>query len=220
MAVKTTDEVVGFLRDASDRAASGALPEGFGVFARTYLRMTLEELACTSQRSFFHDPAWMAEFTVRFAARYELALTDPTRRARPWAVAFDTSARGGRCVIRDLLLGVNAHMSYDLAMVLVEGLIGPDPTPEQHADFDKVNAVIARAVDPVQRTLERRFGAWLGGADVLAGRFDEYVTIEAFSAMREQAWTDALAILRGAHDEAWLSTKVAWKASVLTHIPF
>jgi hypothetical protein len=220
MSVRTTDEVVGLLRRTSDAALANVLPESYGVFARTYLTMTLEEIARIAQKDFFVDAAWMSEFAVRFASRYELALTDPARRPRPWAIAFDTAAGGGRFVIRNLLLGVNAHMGYDLAMVLAEGLIDANPPPERHRDFVKVNDVIARAVDPVQRTLAQHFGTWLGTADALAGRFDEYVTIEHFTATREQAWNDALAMVRGEHDEAWLSNKVSWKANVLVHIPF
>lgn len=215
--MQTVDDVVEFLIGVGRRADAGEIPEENGVFARAYLRMTLEEITRLADGT-FADPAWMAGFAVAFARKYRDALLDPAARPGPWAVAFDTAAQGQRRAIRALLLGINAHMSYDLPLTLVDGVL--DDRDLRHGDYHRVNAVLAAAVDPVQRVLLDRYDRWLSWGDTLGGRLDEVLTLRTFVDTRSVAWHDALKILDGRMTRAELDEKVTRKARALVKLAF
>lgn len=211
------DDLVTFLAGVVRAADGGARPQETGVFARAYLQMTLEEIA-RIQDGTFEDPAWMAGFSVSFGSRYAAALEDREHAPRPWQIALDSDARGQRRTIRALLLGVNAHMSYDLTLTLVEDVL--DDPERRRPDYEAVNRVIAHAVGRVQRDLEDRYGEWLRWADALGGRLDEQLTRSSFQDARAIAWLDALRMLDGNLTREELERRVAAKAVALTGLAY
>ena len=69
----------------------------------------------------FEDPAWVERWDVAFAGLY---LDAPRRRPgrrravpRPWRLAFDAPA--DLPALRHVLLGINAHVNYDLPQALL-----------------------------------------------------------------------------------------------------
>ena len=88
-------------------------------FHATYLRTTIavaEEL----KRGEFADAAWVEQWDVAFAELYLDALdADLTGRTptQPWTIAF--GAPVGLPPLRHVLLGMNAHINYDLPQALV-----------------------------------------------------------------------------------------------------
>jgi len=116
-------------------------------FLATYLRTTLavrEEL----DRGGFRDTAWVERWDVAFADLYLDALEAAQagrRPPEPWAVAFGAGERDGFPPLRHVLLGMNAHINYDLgqsllAVISEEELDDPScwpaaraPTPTRHA---------------------------------------------------------------------------------------
>lgn len=215
--MRTTDDVVDFLSDLTRRAERGQVPEAYGVFAVAYHRVTLEVIARIAD-GFFADPGWLAEFDVRFAMTYRRALESPGNRPGPWAIAFAEADRGDKSLLRHLLLGINAHMSYDLCVVLLEGLV-VDPSQRQ-GDFDAVNDVMRRAIDPIQAVLEQRYGPWLRRADALGLGVDEVLTYERFVDWRTRAWTDAVDIRAGRLTRADLDARVTRRAKWIRLMPF
>lgn len=219
--MRRTDDVVRFLKDTCARAGRPGAPDGlpaeYGVFALTYLWMTLEEIARIADR-YFEDPGWMSVFDVTFAEKYQAALDDESAAPGPWQVAFETAAKDQGRVIRDLLLGVNAHMSYDLVVTLVDDVL--DDPAKRYADFVAVNRVLADAIDPVQRALEARYGDWLFWADQIGGRVEEVLTLETFEHLRQRSWDDALAIKEGRLTKEKLEERVTQKARMIALLPF
>jgi len=90
-------------------------------FLATYLRTTLavrEEL----DRGGFRDTAWVERWDVAFADLYLDALEAAQagrRPPEPWAVAFGAGERDGFPPLRHVLLGMNAHINYDLGQSLL-----------------------------------------------------------------------------------------------------
>jgi hypothetical protein len=88
-------------------------------FHATYLRTTIavrDELG----RGGFADTDWVERWDVAFADLYLDALeADMAGRepSRPWAIAFGAPA--GLPPLRHVLLGMNAHINYDLPQALV-----------------------------------------------------------------------------------------------------
>lgn len=193
--MKSTDDVVEFLRDNARDADAGLWPRAVGVFSRAYLRVTLEVIARIASGT-FEDPDWLAEFDVRFARLYRDALSDPSTRARCWSLAL-ASRDGDTRLLAPLLLGISAHMRYDLCASLLGGFVEPGAREARRRDFLAVNRVMSQAIDPIQEVLESRYGRWLRAADVVAGGLDEQLTFTGFRGWRDRAWSDAMDILDG-----------------------
>jgi hypothetical protein len=134
-------------------------------FLATYLRTTQavkEELA----RGGFHDPEWVERWDVAFADLYLDALeaAEAGRRPpEPWAVAFG-AAQGARLpALRHVLLGMNAHINYDLAQSLVAVI--------SEAEFDDPQVLAGRRADHehIDQVLVGRVGAEDSELEALSG---------------------------------------------------
>lgn len=216
MELKTIDDVLGYLAECAARADRGLLPEGYGIFARAYHRFTLA-ISAYEASGVFEDPAWIADFDVRFARCYQIAVEQPSRRAEPWAIAMRVAEKSSRHAIRHLMLGINAHMRYDLCCVLLEGVL--DDRNKRLRDFITVNAVIAKATDSVQRSIEDRYGEGLAILDTFGLGVDELLTEDRFARWRGDSWTNALAILDGTKSLADVEREVGRKARAMSLIP-
>jgi len=91
-------------------------------FLATYLRTT-RAVGASIRHGDFEDPAWVEAWDVAFADLYLDALesdlsSDQDRRApRPWRLAF--AAPEDLAPLRHVLLGINAHINYDLPQALL-----------------------------------------------------------------------------------------------------
>jgi Family of unknown function (DUF5995) len=88
-------------------------------FHATYQRTTIA-VAAELKRGGFADADWVEQWDVAFADLYLDALdANMTGRtpARPWAIAFGAPA--GLPPLRHVLLGMNAHINYDLPQALL-----------------------------------------------------------------------------------------------------
>lgn len=216
MTVRSIHDVVAFLATTVRAAESGARPLGFGVFPLAYHSFTLELISRLTAGG-FRDPVWVSDFIVRFAARYELALSDPSAAVLPWRTAFDSAHEGPRPTIRHLLLGINAHMSYDLCAVLVD-LLAADTPADRERDVVGINDVIESGIGPVQRAIYARFRDHTGLLDAFGLGIDELVTWLTFTRWRGDAWTDALAILDGRRTLADVERRVHTRARLLRYV--
>jgi len=114
-------------------------------FHATYLRTTIaaaEEI----QRGGFLDPGWVERWDVAFADFYLVALETATAGGRPtgpWEIAF--SAPRELPALRHVLLGMNAHINFDLPQALV-AVIADD-------EFRDAALLARRAAD--HRTIDR-----------------------------------------------------------------
>jgi hypothetical protein len=216
--MKTTDDVVRYLRDIQRRSDERALPRATGIFARAYHRVTLEVIARMAD-GFFEDPSWLAEFDVRFAALYRAAIERPGDRPRSWQVAFAEAGRGEQFLMRHLLLGINAHMRYDLCAVLLGGFVEPHKREGRRRDFYAVNRAMRLAVGPIQQVLHEAYGSWLRRADALGLGVDEILTYERFVEWRGRAWQDAMDIYDGKLTLREVDARVARDARALALLP-
>jgi len=236
----SSHDVVAFLSDTVRRATTGDLPRGFGAFPLAYHAFTLEMLAQLTAGG-FDDPVWVSDFIVRFATRYEVALGDRRHAVWPWRIAFERAERRPRSILSNLLLGINAHMSYDLCAVLVALLEHDDPSAREH-DVRTINRVIEHGIGPVQRAVIDELGSrpsgagpgsrppgagggsrpsraagggYLGWADALGLGLDELATWTTFVRWRGDAWTQALAILDGTTTLAAVERRVGLRSTAL-----
>src|SRR3954462_11360875 len=132
------------------------LDDGRRYFHATYLRTT-KAVGAEIARGGFADNAWLERWDLVFADLY-LAALDADRRGapvpRPWRIAFDTARdRPDLPPLRHVLLGMNAHINYDLPQALV-AVISPS-----ECAAPEVRAVRAADHRPIDEVLAVRVGA-------------------------------------------------------------
>ena len=103
--------------------------------------------------------------------------------------------------MQHLLLGMNAHINYDLVLTLDE-LLRPEwpgldgaARRRRREDHRRVNQVIADTIDVVQDTVVERHEPWMDWADRLLGPLDEYLLSGLVSRWREEVWEAAEELL-------------------------
>jgi hypothetical protein len=155
-------------------------------FHATYLRTT-QAVAAALRAGAFEDTDWVDRWDVAFAQLYLDAL-DASRRGdpvpEPWAVAFAAAAdQPGLPTVRHVLLGMNAHINYDLPQALLAVISDaefddPAVRARREADHRRIDEVLAvrvgaedaelqqldpartwqdRALQPANRMATRRF---------------------------------------------------------------
>src|SRR3990172_3094566 len=133
-----------------------AIPDQRRIFLSCYLMMTSNMLSAIEQREFL-DSAWVDNLLHRFAEYYFVALEayeqDPAAAPPVWQLAHNTARDPDTQVLQKLLVGVNAHINYDLVLTLVEllesewAVLSEDQRAERYADYCHVNEVIGQTID-------------------------------------------------------------------------
>lgn len=148
---------IGEVLNALDRILDTAIANGdpVGLFAYVYRRTTDQVQRAIAQKA-FEDGQRMEHFDVAFANLYLDAYEDWQRGvlvARCWDIAFE-STRSPTAIIQQILLGMNAHINYDLAIAASTLMKGKPLLPLKN-DFEKINAILAGIVDELQDRLSR-----------------------------------------------------------------
>ncbi|WP_254273206.1 DUF5995 family protein [Haloarcula marina] len=167
------------------------------VFLSIYARMT-RAVARRVDADDFADSEWVADYLVAFANLYRQAVYDYERGAlgavaEPWRLAFEAADSGESLVVQDAMLGVNAHINYDLALALDAVGTSPDRATKR-ADHDRVIGIIERLVDDAQVSLADRDAEGLTALDGALGRLDERATVFTIGECRDSAWRTAVAM--------------------------
>jgi hypothetical protein len=120
----------------------------------------------------------------------------------PWRIAFRSALDKRTFVLQDMLLGMNAHINYDLPIAL-EATIPRDLPPDELAIYRRdhygLNNALGRAVNLVQGEIERDHDPGLAFGDWLFGEHDESGASRLINLWRERSWGNFL-LLRGASD--------------------
>ncbi|SFL15634.1 DUF5995 family protein [Geodermatophilus ruber] len=133
-------------------------------FLGTYLRTTVAVGAAIDGGG-FEEPAWVEEWDVDFACRYLDALAahrrDPAGPPRPWRLAF--GARPDLPPEAHVLLGMNAHINFDLpqslvAMIPPEGFDDSELLDRRRRDHERIDRVLAARVAAEDVELHRAGG--------------------------------------------------------------
>jgi hypothetical protein len=168
-----------------------------GAFLCVYARVT-EAVGAAIDAGEFADPEWVSDYLVTFADLYREALLayetgDLVALPDPWQVAFETAARGDALVVQDMVLGINAHINYDLALALQRVGVGPDRRA-RYADHCAVNAVLRSLVDEVQDRIAEFYAPGVTDLDESFGRLDEALSMFSLREGRDSAWCSAVAL--------------------------
>jgi hypothetical protein len=157
-------------------------------------RATTARVRAGIQNGTFADGARMERLATTFANRY-LAAVDAVGAsagnapARAWQVAFDVAARPHTMILQHVLVGMNAHINFDLPIAVV-ATAGQGKVRDLEGDFQAINRILAALLDPVQRVIND-FSPLLHILDRVGGRTDEELVTFSISTARDEAWHEA-----------------------------
>jgi hypothetical protein len=161
--VAGVDALVGRMEHLLGRLEAGRDPARF--FLGTYLRTT-RAVRAALDGGLFEDPEWVAGWVVDFAGRYLAALeahrADPASVPAPWRRAF--GADPGLRPEGHVLLGMNAHINFDLpqsliAVIAPEDFADPGMLGCRHRDHERIDGILASRVAAEDMALHRAGGA-------------------------------------------------------------
>jgi hypothetical protein len=146
----------------------------------------------------FDDPRWVADYLVTFADLYRrAALAAETGRSSTlptaWRLAFRAADREEALVLQHAALGINAHVSFDLAFALLAAGVDDDRRAK-YRDHRRINLVLWRLVDESLDRLAERYAPGIAVLGDLAGPLVELLWFGALVAGREVAWWAAVAL--------------------------
>jgi hypothetical protein len=208
---ESVDETLACLREVEGAFLSA--DDRRSVFLTVYTQMTTA-VRDGVESGFFDDPAWVSRYLVAFANEYRSALVqyergDRQRVPRPWRLAFDSSLGGPTLVLQDALLGVNAHINYDLTYALER--IGISRNRQRKLrDHNRINDILEQLVDAVQEALVSVYSAaTVDELDSLFGSLDESLAYYGLKEGRRFAWQNAVLLT----EYGWplLSRYVDWR---------
>jgi hypothetical protein len=116
-------------------------------FLSTYLRTT-QAVGKAIDDARFEDPDWVELWDVKFAELY-LQAHDADLAPRPWRLAFEASP--DLPALGHVLLGINAHVNYDLPQALLEVIsdedfLDPALMNQRRRDHERIDGVLSARV--------------------------------------------------------------------------
>jgi hypothetical protein len=120
-------------------------------FITTYQRTT-QAVGDAIDAAFFEDPDWVARWDIAFADLFIVAHDADqlgSHVPRPWRLAFQANPELPSIV--HLLLGMNAHINYDLppatlSVITDHDFEDPVLINRRRRDHDRINQILARRV--------------------------------------------------------------------------
>ena len=193
------------------------------IFQLTYLTFSRSVLQALKAGR-FEDGAWATDMCCRFVEVYIAQLELFDRRdpgmCRPWRAAFEAMEEGRVSVMQAMLLGMNAHIHYDLAFVTLGACrAAGDLTGEKNAsdrsltgaragvpvaryrDFLVINQVGWESLPLIQDTVLRAFSPWLYWVNRLTRRVTRFLGERVLIEARDTSWRQTCLLLHAADDD-------------------
>jgi hypothetical protein len=182
-------------------ALQQALPAGDGLayFNHMYALVT-SAVSQNLNASAFADPTWLATLDVVFGNLYLDAVRNsveaPDQVPRAWAALFERRSDTRVAPLQLALAGMNAHINRDLPLAITQTCTQLGTAPDagsHHADFERVNAVLAGVEPAIRQSVE---DAFLSDADRLFPGLQDVVANFDMVKARETAWGQAIGLWR------------------------
>ncbi len=180
--IVSLDEIVAWSKKHSTRS---------GYFAALYRKVT-KNVKQGIDTGLFDDGARMEKLDVIFANRY-LDSFENYANGEPvldvWQLTFETTERWFPLVLTHLMIGMNAHINFDLGIAAAE-TVEAEQLSALKPDFEKINDVLSSLVDEVENELAQIWPVF-GLLDRFAGSLDERLADCGMTFARDRAWAFA-----------------------------
>ncbi len=173
------------------------------IFLSCYRLMTGNMLNALDKGA-FHDPEWISTLLHNFADYYfdALACYDCGKPvSKVWQEVHQYTAEKELRHVQYLLMGVNAHINYDLVLTLYDMLhedwhqLSDQHQRLRYEDHCKVNEIIAASIDTVQDELLSPSDPIMGWIDKAFGKMDEYLLSKLITSWRKEVWDQACSMI-------------------------
>jgi hypothetical protein len=151
---QTIDEVIEHLEQLIDACIDSK--DRIGYFAALYHKVTVRVKQGILNKE-FDNGARMERLDVMFANRFLLAVQQHRNRqtaSGSWQATFDASRKRSTLVLQHLLLGMNAHINFDLGIAAVEAANRNDLQSIRN-DFNAINTILGFLIFEVMNELNR-----------------------------------------------------------------
>jgi hypothetical protein len=165
------------------REVALAAPDASGYFPALYAGVTADVCDAIGTGG-FHDGARMEAFACAFAERYAAPRRDRSAAPACWQAAFDVRGDRSLLIVQHLLLGINAHVNFDLPQVVVSVADASGDLESVRRDFDAINDILAARQVEVLRSLGT-VSRWINTAAMAGGGRAFRFSLER---ARHQAW--------------------------------
>jgi hypothetical protein len=157
----------------------------------TQVPLRLQALPKTLRFEVEIPKAWQIAFEAAKLGDYPPSFSKQPEDDRPFKELLPTVTWRRPLVVQELILGIHAHINYDLPLTLNQ--LGFDPRSEAHQhDHNEINMIIAEAVDAIQNFIISHYSPVFSVIDTALGNLDEIITCWTFSKAREHAWNYAV----------------------------
>lgn len=197
----TIDDVLARLNQLLDESIRDG--RRIGYFVALYERVTSNVRHALIAGNVFDDGPRMEKLDVVFANRFIEAWEQHAAGQKPtdsWAAAFSRLDDPGPLVVQHLMLGMNAHINLDLGIAAATVAPTPAQLEALHADFNRINDVLARLVKMVEIQLTTICPPLSRLADLAT--VEERIFDFGMATSRDVAWKLAQDLV-GAPRDAW-----------------
>jgi hypothetical protein len=198
---ETIDGVLARLNALLDQAIRDG--RRIGYFVALYERVTSNVRHALIAGNVFDDGPRMEKLDVVFANRFIEAWEQHEAGQKPtasWGAAFGWLDDPGPLVVQHLMLGMNAHINLDLGIAAATVAPTPAQLDALHADFNRINDVLARLVKMVEVQLTTICPPLSRLADLVT--VEERIFDFGMAASRDIAWKLAQDLVAAPRD-AW-----------------
>ncbi len=167
------------------------------IFATAYV-IACRELRRSIDAGQFEDAAWVTQCALGFANLYRQALAsyedgDIQSLPKSWRLAFDTAVNGAASATQDLLLGINAHINYDIPVALSAVRIDPN-RPARRRDFTTLSGAFSRAAEQMREGISQVYPFYFRWVERVLSRPEQGRALAGLMEWRDAAW-EAAALL-------------------------
>jgi hypothetical protein len=211
-ALRSLDAVAARL--TADGDARAVFPDIYAIITRRVAEHVETSRQKPGPAAFFLEPAWISRLAARFCERYletlRLSLSGLPQDADAWELAYEARADLGTLPLQHVLLGLSAHINYDLAIgihrtILERGAVDGATLRRYRHDHDAVNDLLRASIPEAFDHLVNRHRCEASG--VIYHRtyaFAEWAIMRVLSSWRARVWDDALALLAAGESPARL----------------
>lgn len=174
------------------------------------------ELRKNIQRDRFVDSDWTEAICCRMAEMYFEAFeqyeNDPENTPQSWKICFDTSIAKQNNLLQDALLGMNAHINYDLPICVYDIMghfndLAPGEIPipfdrglnnilqKRYFDFLMINQIAWESIELIQDVLCERFSNAIRILNKLSFNVSKKLVEQIIVEYRDKAWGNSIILL-------------------------
>ncbi len=199
MLARTMDDVLRDLDEIIDYSRKNNW--GIGYFAALYHHVAIGFKHAIDHHA-FHDSKRIERLDIVFFDRFLTAVDTHRHGGKPsksWQIAFEAAQQWRPTVMTNLLLGMNAHIDFDLGIAVAE-VVPADDFNGFEPDYNKMNELLSSLLAVIEDDLARIW-PWLGWLHRLLGKVEDGIINFSMREARKHAWNNAVKLVKLSTDE-------------------